>query len=89
MEFLEFFPQFRAMVIVVVPRVLQGVIAALGDYYTWKFAERLYGRRSSSSWAAVRIPCPPIPETSRLISILAADDRLQSVAMVLFHAYFL
>jgi GPI mannosyltransferase 3 len=36
----------RAQLLLAAPKVLQAVIAALGDYYTWKLAERIYGIRS-------------------------------------------
>ncbi|PQE11360.1 GPI mannosyltransferase 3 protein [Rutstroemia sp. NJR-2017a BVV2] len=50
MELLGFFPQFRAEVMVVLPRVVQSVFAAICDYYTWKFAEKLYGVGSRTAW---------------------------------------
>lgn len=53
MKFLQFFPQFRAMIMVVLPNVVQALIAASGDYCTWRLAERVYGRGSNVAWAAV------------------------------------
>jgi phosphatidylinositol glycan class B len=53
MELLGFFPQFRAEVMVVLPRVVQSVFAAICDYYTWKFAEKLYGVGSRTAWFTV------------------------------------
>lgn len=35
------------------PKVTQAVIAALGDYFTWKFGERIYGKGTNEAWAAV------------------------------------
>lgn len=35
------------------PKILQGLFAAIGDYFTWKFAERIYGCGSNSAWTAV------------------------------------
>ncbi|KAI9742264.1 MAG: glycosylphosphatidylinositol anchor biosynthesis [Claussenomyces sp. TS43310] len=52
MGFLSFFPQFRAIVLVAVPRLIQGFFAAAGDYYTWKFAENIYGYGSDAAWTA-------------------------------------
>ncbi len=43
----------RAELLIAVPKVLQAVIAAYGDYYTWKMAEQVYGRESPTAWAAV------------------------------------
>jgi phosphatidylinositol glycan class B len=53
MEFLQFFPQFRAMLLSVLPNVVQGIIAGIGDYYTWQLSERIYGTGSNTAWAAV------------------------------------
>lgn len=41
------------MILVYLPRVVQGVFAAVGDFYTWKLAERIYGRGSYTAWTAV------------------------------------
>jgi hypothetical protein len=55
MESLAMLPQSKAAILVVLPKLLQGVFAAVGDYFTWKLAERIYGCESSSfSWTAVR-----------------------------------
>ena len=35
------------------PKILQAVFAALGDYYTWKLGEKVYGFGSNESWAVV------------------------------------
>ena len=53
MEFLQFYPQFRAFILSALPSIIQGVIAAVGDFYTWQYAERLYGLGSRSAWVAV------------------------------------
>lgn len=53
MEFLGFFPQFRAMILTKLPNIVQGIFAALGDYYTWKLSEKIYGLGSDTAWAAV------------------------------------
>ncbi|KAI6715107.1 GPI mannosyltransferase 3 [Diplocarpon mali] len=53
MIFLGFFPQFRAMLLVVLPNLLQAYFAAVGDYYTWQLAERIYGTGSKVSKAAL------------------------------------
>ena len=54
MKNLSMYPQFRAMVVVLAPKLLQGVIAGLGDFYTWKLADKIYGRGSNYAWSAVR-----------------------------------
>lgn len=54
MEFLEFYPQFRGMVLTALPSLLQSICAALGDFYTWRLAEKIYGRGSNTALAAVR-----------------------------------
>jgi len=57
MKYLEFFPQFRAMILSVLPNVVQSLFAAAGDYYTWRLAKKIYGTESNASWAAV---CNPV-----------------------------
>ncbi|EKD14030.1 uncharacterized protein L3040_007963 [Drepanopeziza brunnea f. sp. 'multigermtubi'] len=53
MIFLSFFPQFRAMILAVLPNLVQAYFAAVGDYYTWQLSERIYGTRSKASNAAL------------------------------------
>lgn len=53
MEWLEFFPQFRGLILAAMPCVMQSICAALGDFYTWRLAERIYGRGSNTAWAAL------------------------------------
>lgn len=45
--------QFRASVLAVVPKLVQACFAVLGDYYSWKLAEKVYGPGSRSAWSAV------------------------------------
>ena len=47
------FPPLRALILVFLPKAVQSVFAGLGDYYTWKLAEKIYGRGSSPAWATV------------------------------------
>ena len=47
-------PSFRAELFVAVPKIMQAVFAAVGDYFTWRLAERIYGRQSQVASAAVR-----------------------------------
>lgn len=37
------------------PKTLQAGLAALGDYFTWQYARRMFGNGSNASYAAVRI----------------------------------
>jgi phosphatidylinositol glycan class B len=53
MESLSLFPQFRAMILAVVPNVAQSLIAGAGDFYTWQLAEKIYGTGSNIGWATV------------------------------------
>ncbi|KAK0723077.1 glycosyltransferase family 22 protein [Lasiosphaeria miniovina] len=53
MAYMSLFPPFRAMMLVALPGVVQSVIAALGDYYTWKLATAIFGRESNAPWAAL------------------------------------
>jgi hypothetical protein len=39
--------------LVVAPKIAQAVIAATGDYYTWKLAKKVYGPDSYGAWATV------------------------------------
>ncbi|CZT02488.1 hypothetical protein WAI453_002060 [Rhynchosporium graminicola] len=52
MTFLSFFPQFRAMILAVLPNLVQAYFAAVGDYYTWQLAEKIHGTGTKVSAAA-------------------------------------
>jgi GPI mannosyltransferase 3 len=54
MKLLYVVPQLRADTLIAVPKLAQAVFAALGDFYTWKLAESIYGDGSIASWTAVR-----------------------------------
>ncbi|KAL4922390.1 Alg9-like mannosyltransferase family-domain-containing protein [Aspergillus aurantiobrunneus] len=45
----------RADVLIAAPGITQAVIAAVGDFYTWKLAGYIYGRRSHESWATLAL----------------------------------
>lgn len=47
-------PALRASVLAVLPKLVQACFAVLGDFYTWRLAEKVYGQGSRSAWAAVR-----------------------------------
>ena len=46
-------PHYRAELLIAAPKVLQAHIAAMGDYYTWKLGEKIYGQDSLQAWASV------------------------------------
>ncbi|KAI9739610.1 MAG: hypothetical protein M1834_006328 [Cirrosporium novae-zelandiae] len=48
-------PSIRADMLLSAPKVLQGVFAALGDFYTWKLSVTVYGLGSTESWAALAL----------------------------------
>ncbi|KAI4136951.1 MAG: hypothetical protein L6R39_007542 [Caloplaca ligustica] len=52
-QLLQLSPTARDELFLSAPKVLQAVIAAWGDYYTWKLGERVYGRGSNEAWAAL------------------------------------
>lgn len=53
MSFLSFFPQFRGMILALLPNLVQAYFAALTDYYTWQLSERIYGTGNNAPWVAV------------------------------------
>ncbi|KAF4630326.1 hypothetical protein G7Y89_g7814 [Cudoniella acicularis] len=53
LDMISCFPQFRAMILSVLPNFAQALFAGAGDYYTWQLAERIYGKGSNAGWAAV------------------------------------
>lgn len=52
---LKLAPATRADVLLAAPKTLQAVIAAVGDYYTWKLAKHIHGAGSPSAWAALAL----------------------------------
>ncbi|KAJ5550397.1 GPI mannosyltransferase [Penicillium sp. DV-2018c] len=46
-------PTARAEILIAAPKIAQAVVAALGDFYTWKLAIRVYGNDSRGSWATL------------------------------------
>jgi phosphatidylinositol glycan class B len=47
------YPQFRAMILAVLPNLVQAYFAALGDFYTWQLSEKIYGEGSNDAWTTV------------------------------------
>ncbi|KAK2761273.1 glycosylphosphatidylinositol anchor biosynthesis [Arachnomyces sp. PD_36] len=48
-------PSTRADLLIASPKLVQAVFAALGDYYTWKLAGRVYGHCSNEAWGALAL----------------------------------
>ncbi|CAG7922728.1 unnamed protein product [Penicillium olsonii] len=46
-------PATRAELLIAAPKTAQAVIAAIGDFYTWKLAVRVYGNDSRGAWATL------------------------------------
>jgi hypothetical protein len=77
----------RAELLLVTPKVTQAVFAALLDCYTWKLAEKAYGRGTRTAYAAVGHAQSFSREFQYLIpSNLACIVRMQPVAMVLLNS---
>ncbi|KAL4768743.1 Alg9-like mannosyltransferase family-domain-containing protein [Aspergillus nidulans var. acristatus] len=52
---LGFAPTSRAELLIAAPGITQAVIAAVGDFYTWKLARYIYGDGSHETWAALAL----------------------------------
>lgn len=50
---LQLSPLSHADLLIAAPKITQAVFAALGDFYTWKLAGRVYGRNGNETWAVV------------------------------------
>ncbi|KAJ5759090.1 GPI mannosyltransferase [Penicillium odoratum] len=46
-------PSTRAELLIAAPKFAQAVLSALGDFYTWRLASRIYGEDSRGAWAAL------------------------------------
>lgn len=55
----------RSAAVIVSPRILQAIIAALGDWYTWHLASNVYGSDSNASFFAVSLT----PSSTRFFSL--------------------
>lgn len=78
-------PQLESLVLVVLPKIVQSVFAALSDFYTWRLATGIFGRASNVPWAAVS--CYVVLSSFGKLtgSNTALDDGPQPLAMVLLH----
>ncbi|KAJ5772690.1 hypothetical protein N7520_003219 [Penicillium odoratum] len=43
----------RAELLIASPKTTQAVLSAIGDFYTWRLASRIYGEGSHSAWATL------------------------------------
>lgn len=51
-------PSFETFVLEFLPKGIQSVFAALGDFYTWRLATSIFGDESNVPWTAVSpTPC--------------------------------
>lgn len=50
---MSMYPQFKAIILAYLPKVFQGLVAAVGDYYTWQLAEKVYGQGSNAAFTTV------------------------------------
>ena len=82
MTWLEFYEPFRAFILVPLPKIIQSVFAALGDFYTWRLATEIYGIESNVPWAAVSLPTTPYLNPKLTIPT-ALDDCVEPLAVVL------
>ncbi|KAL3475688.1 Alg9-like mannosyltransferase family-domain-containing protein [Aspergillus californicus] len=48
-------PAARADFLIAAPGITQAVVAAVGDFYTWKLARYIHGDRSYQSWATLAL----------------------------------
>ncbi|KAI5868126.1 glycosyltransferase family 22 protein [Durotheca rogersii] len=46
-------PTVEAQWLVAAPKILQAGFAALGDWYAWRLAEKLYGRGNPTAWSVL------------------------------------
>ncbi|EZF31465.1 hypothetical protein H109_02558 [Trichophyton interdigitale MR816] len=47
---LQLSPLLRGDLLIAGPKVAQGIISAVGDYYTWNLGRRIYNGRPESTW---------------------------------------
>lgn len=93
MDLFQVFLPFRAFALVALPKIIQSVLSALSDFYTWKLAEKIYGQGSNAAWSAVCdfLPraLPPYSHSAAclilgcILSVLG--NYFQPMALVLLH----
>jgi GPI mannosyltransferase 3 len=55
-KLLPVFASFRVTALLAAPRILQALLAALGDWYTWQLATKIYPENANVSMFAVSRP---------------------------------
>lgn len=83
----QLFPPFRALTLVALPKVIQSVLSALSDFYTWKLGEKIYGQDSNVAWSVVCVSLSLshivlLSDVDRTYVVLGND--FQPLALVLF-----
>ncbi|KAJ6136541.1 hypothetical protein N7512_001701 [Penicillium capsulatum] len=43
----------RAELLIAGPKIVQAVVSAIGDFYTWKLASRIYGEDTTGAWTTL------------------------------------
>jgi hypothetical protein len=80
----------RSTLLIAAPKWAQAGFAALGDWFTWKLAAKIYGADSTATLATVSSPSKMgVWHMDRLAftrtdNWIAMDDDSESLAMVLF-----
>lgn len=69
---------------------MQAGFAALGDWYTWRLAGKLYGQDTPVTWSVVSVFYPGsyifyFPEVNSEMGWLDSDDPAQPLAVVHFN----
>ncbi|PGH03926.1 phosphatidylinositol glycan, class B [Blastomyces parvus] len=54
-EYLSISPLYRANLLLAAPKLTQALFAAVGDFYTWKLAGKVYGNDSYEAWGALAL----------------------------------
>ncbi|KLJ12898.1 phosphatidylinositol glycan, class B [Blastomyces silverae] len=54
-EYLSISPLHRANLLLAAPKLTQALFAAVGDFYTWKLAGKVYGNGSYEAWGALAL----------------------------------
>lgn len=54
-QLLNLSPGTRADLLIVTPKILGALLAAITDFSTWKLGERIHGCGTSTSWASVSL----------------------------------
>ncbi|OJD13221.1 hypothetical protein AJ78_06295 [Emergomyces pasteurianus Ep9510] len=54
-EYLSIPPLYHANILLAAPKLTQALFAAVGDFYTWKLAGKVYGNYSYEAWGALAL----------------------------------